>query len=190
MSQSLLLQITRESIVEVFEAQNTINKEKLIQDYPVLKETIASFVTIYLDDELRGEKGSIFPSKSLLDDIIHNAKVAAFEDPRFSPLKTSEYLHATIELSLLSPPKELHYTGLAEIQEQVISGSDGLIISLGQNQSAFLPQMWSKFPDFDTFFSHLLKEAGLSQNDMSSHPQVFTFQVEKQLDEPILKKER
>lgn len=187
MSQSLLLQIVRESITEVFEAQHTIDKEKLLNDYPVLNEPVASFVSIYLGDELRGTHGSIFPSRSLLDDIIHNAKAAAFEDPRFSALKTSEYLYATIELSLLTPPTQLQYTTTAEIKAQVRPQTDGMIISLGEKESAFLPQIWSQLEDFDTFFSQLIKEADISPNDISSHPQIFTFQIEKQTDEPILK---
>ena len=186
MSQSLLLQIARESITEVFEAKFTIDKEQLIHDYPVLKEPIASFVTIYLEDELRGSQGSVFPSQSLLEGIIYNAKAAAFEDERFTPLKTSEYLHAKIELSLLTPLVELRYTDVADIKAQVRSGVDGLVIVLADKQSAFLPQIWSQLNDFDSFFTHLLKEAGLSLEDIASHPKIFTFQVEKQIDEPVL----
>jgi len=187
MSQSLLLQIARESITEVFEAQNTIDRETLLKNYPVLNEPLASFVSIYLDEELRGAQGSVFPSRSLLDDIIHNAKSAAFEDPRFSPLKTSEYLHAKIELSLLTPPEELQYTTLAEIQSQVRPCIDGMIIALDEKRSAFLPQIWTQLEEFETFFSQLLKEADLSYDDLSSHPKIFTFQIEKQIDEPIIK---
>lgn len=186
MSQSLLLKIARESIAEVFEAQNTIKREDLFDAYPVLKESISSFVTIYLNDELRGSFGSIIPTRSLLDDIIHNAKAAAFEDTRFSPLKTSEYLRSTIELSLLTPPKELTYRSLEDLKRQVIPGEDGLIISLGDKQAAFLPQIWSQLKSFDEFFEHLLHEAGLHPNDLSKQPKIFTFQVEKQRDEPIL----
>lgn len=186
MSQSLLLKIVRESITEVFEARNTINREQLIQDYPVLQEPIASFVNIYLDDDLRGSHGSVFPAGSLLEGIIHNAKAAAFEDPRFSPLKTSEYLQAKIELSLLTPPKEISYQIIDEIKKQVTPNQDGLIISLGENHSAFLPQVWSQFNDFDSFFSRLLAEAELTLHDMGSHPKISIFQIEKQIDEPIL----
>ncbi len=186
MSQSLLLQIARESITEVFEAHNTIRKEELYRQYPVLKEYIASFVTIYLDDELRGSMGSIIPARPLLDDIIHNAKSAAFEDSRFSPLKTSEYLRSRLELSLLTEPKELAYDTIADIKRQTRCEEDGLIISLGEREAAFLPQIWSQLNDFDTFFSHLLREAGLTPEHMSEHPKVYTFQVEKQIDNPIL----
>jgi len=186
MSQSLLLQIARESITEVFEAQTTIKKEELYKQYPALKEHIASFITIYLDDELRGSMGSVLPTRPLLDDIIHNAKSAAFEDSRFTPLKTSEYLRSSLELSLLTEPKELSYDTIDDIKGQTRCGEDGLIITLGEKQAAFLPQIWAQLHDFDAFFSHLLQEAGLSTDQMQEHPQIFTFQVEKQIDKPIL----
>ncbi len=186
MSESLLLKIARESITEVFEAQNTIDREYLYKQYPVLKEPIASFVTIYINDELRGSMGSIIPSRPLLDDIMNNAKGAAFEDSRFTPLKTSEYLYSSIELSLLTEPKELAYDSLDDIKQQVSCGEDGLIISLGEHQAAFLPQIWTQLNSFDEFFSHLLHEAGLTRESMNEHPKVLTFQVEKQIDKPIL----
>ena len=40
--------------------------------------------------------------KPLLEDIIRNAKIAAFQDNRFSPLVTSEYLRTSVELILFS----------------------------------------------------------------------------------------
>lgn len=186
MSESLLLKIARESIAEVFEAQRTIKKQDLLETYPILKEPISSFVTIYINDELRGSSGSVISTRSLLDDIIYNAKAAAFEDERFAPLMTSEYLRATVELSLLTPPTELSYSTIEEIKEQVTSGEDGLIISHGDKQAAFLPQIWSQLKSFEAFFEHLLQEAGLHLDDLSAQPQIFIFQVEKQRDEPIL----
>ena len=185
MSQSLLLDIARESITEVFEAQNTIDKQKLIKDYPILAEPVASFITLYVNNELRGSSGSVFAEASLLEEIILHSKTAAFLDERFEPLRTSEYLKTIIELSLLTPLKELTYESLDDIKKAVIPKEDGVVIVLGEKQGAFLPQVWSQLSDFDTFFSHLLQESGLSSLD--EHPQVFTFQVEKQSDEPILK---
>ena len=184
MSQSLLLDIARESISEVFEAQNIIDKIQLLKDYPVLNEAVASFITIYIDNELRGSMGSVYAHKSLLEDIIFNAKAAAFEDERFEPLKTSEYLRSIIELSLLTPLTELKYKSIEDIKNSVNVGEDGIVIVLNDKQAAFLPQIWSQIPGFEEFFSHLLQESGLK--DLSNSPQVFTFQVEKQSDEPIL----
>ncbi len=186
MSQSLLLNIARESITEVLESQSTINRQALYQDYPVLKEHIASFISIYFNDELRGSMGSILPTRPLLDDIIHNAKSAAFQDPRFSPLKTSEYLQSSLELSLLTQPEELSYTCLEDIKKQVHAGEDGLIIKLGNKEASLLPQAWSQLESFEAFFSHLMHEADLNKDDINKHPQVLSFQVEKQIDKPIL----
>jgi len=97
---SVLLQLARDSIHEVFEAKRSINKQALIQEHPLLNEKIPTSVNIYLDDELRGSYTSNEPSKSLIEDIIHNAKKSAFEDKNFTPLSTSEYLSCEIELKL------------------------------------------------------------------------------------------
>jgi hypothetical protein len=53
--------------------------------------------------------------KSLLEDIIFNAKKAAFEDTRFAPITTSEYLSCEVEVVL--------YT-----QEGVMSEKDPAIL--------------------------------------------------------------
>jgi hypothetical protein len=100
---SPLLQLVRDSIEEVIEAKLIINRTALLEQYPVLEQNIASVVTLKIGDELRGEAGSKVTTKPLIDDIIFNAKVAAFQDERFTPISTSQYMHATIELTLLIP---------------------------------------------------------------------------------------
>ena len=50
----------------------------------------ACFVTLKMNNELRGCIGTIIPQTKLAEDIITNAKNAAFEDPRFSPLTMYE----------------------------------------------------------------------------------------------------
>lgn len=186
MSQSLLLKIARESITEVFEAQHTIDKTKLFEDYPVLKEPLAAFVSIYLDNELRGLSGSVNPSSSLLEEIIYHAKVAAFQDKHFAPLSVSQYLKSKIELSLLTPLHELNYTDIEDLRSKVTPAQDGLSISLGNKNAVLLPQFWSKLSSFDAFFEHLLAKAGLNKKDLDSYPKIYSFQVEKSHDEPIL----
>jgi AMMECR1 domain-containing protein len=103
MARSVLLQLARDSIQEVLELNQTIDKSKLIKEHPLLQEAAASSVNIYIDDELRGSCETKIPSYSLLDDIIINAKKAAFEDENFTPMTTSEYLHCEIELKLVTP---------------------------------------------------------------------------------------
>ncbi len=103
MSRSVLLQLARDSIQEVLESQRTINKTDLLKEHPLLNEKIATTVNIYLNNKLRGSYKSTSPSKSLLEDIIYNAKKSAFEDKNFKPITTSEYLSCEIELLLETP---------------------------------------------------------------------------------------
>jgi len=100
MARSVLLQLARDSIQEVLEAERTIKKQLLLSEHPLLCEIMATTVKIYIDEELRGESATIFPSFSLLEDIIKNAKIAAFGDKNFSPITTSQYLSCELELIL------------------------------------------------------------------------------------------
>jgi AMMECR1 domain-containing protein len=103
MSRSVLLQLARDSIAEVLEAQRTIDKKLLLEQHPLLAEKIATRVNLYIEDELRGSAYSKDANLSLLEDIIINAKKSAFEDLNFSPLSTSEYLSCELELILSTP---------------------------------------------------------------------------------------
>ena len=103
MPRSVLLQIARDSIAEVLQMQRTIDKKTLIQEHPLLDQKIATRVNLYINHELRGCAYSKDPSRSLLEDIIINAKKSAFEDENFSPLTTSEYLSCELELLLSTP---------------------------------------------------------------------------------------
>ena len=105
MIRSPLLQLVRDSIEEVIEARRIINRDELLRQYPILEQKIASIVTLKVEDELR-EARSEEALKPLIDDIIYNAKVAAFQDKKLSPITTAKYLHCSISLSLLIPDEE------------------------------------------------------------------------------------
>jgi AMMECR1 domain-containing protein len=103
MSRSVLLQLARDSIAEVLEAQRTIDRAALLEEHPLLHEQISSTVNIYLEQKLRGSCGSENSEASLLEGIVKNAKRAAFEDLNFKPISTSEYLDCEIEIVLDTP---------------------------------------------------------------------------------------
>jgi AMMECR1 domain-containing protein len=109
MSKSVLLTIARDSIEEVLQGQNSIKRDELLEQYPILCEPMATQITLYLGDKIRGVAKTQTPERSLLEDIIYNAKVAAFQNDNFDPLTTSEYLHVTILLTLFSPDGELSH---------------------------------------------------------------------------------
>jgi len=97
---SVLLQLARDSIQEVLQAENSIDKALLLNEHPLLNEKIPTTVKLYIDNELRGSYENRQAENSLLQEIIINAKKAAFEDSMFSPITTSEYLSCEIELVL------------------------------------------------------------------------------------------
>ncbi len=99
-SRSVLLQLARDSIQEVFEAQRTIDKASLIQKHPLLNEKISATINLYINQELRGSSSSSDANKTLIEEIIYNAKRSAFEDKNFTPLTTSEYLSCELEILL------------------------------------------------------------------------------------------
>jgi len=97
---SVLLQLARDSIQEVFEAKRTIKKDNLLIKHTLLNEKIPTTVNIYINNKLRGSSSSDTVHMNLLESIIDNAKKSAFEDKNFSPLTSSEYLSCEIELVL------------------------------------------------------------------------------------------
>ncbi len=115
MSRSVLLQLARDSIQEVYQAEITIDRTALLQEHPLLNETIATTVNLYIEKELKGSYSSQNSSASLLSNIIICAKKAAFEDKASSVLTTSEYLHCEVELILNTPDGEIAETDPAII---------------------------------------------------------------------------
>ena len=103
MSRSVLLQLARDSIAEVLQAQRTIDKKALLDEHPLLGEKIATTVNIYIEDELRGSAKSSLAQETLLNDIVRNAKRSCFEDKNFTPISTSEYLSCEVEVILTTP---------------------------------------------------------------------------------------
>ena len=103
MSRSILLQLARDSIQEVFQAEITIDRKALLQDNPLLNEKIQTTVNLLIDQELKGTHTSQNNSLPLLNNIILSAKKAAFEDSSSSILTTSEYLYCEIEIIINTP---------------------------------------------------------------------------------------
>ncbi len=99
MGQSVLLQLARDSISEVLQAQKIIDKDLLLKSYPLLHKQIATEIKIYLSNELRG-RYKTETSLSLIEAITVGAKRAAFQSKEFPPLQLSQYLRCEIELIL------------------------------------------------------------------------------------------
>ncbi len=174
----ILLSIARDAIKSRFEPDK-LDKSALLHAYPELEKMGACFVTLTQNGKLRGCIGSLSAHRSLLEDIVSNAKAAAFNDPRFEPLEKDELEKIKIELSLLTPPQLLEYRDTQELREKIRAGSDGVVLKAEYQQATFLPQVWEELKEFELFFAHLCQKAGLKANCLEEHPEIYTYQVEK-----------
>ncbi len=176
-----MVEIAKEAIREVFEKRPIIDRDKLLREHPELAQKGAAFVTLEKRHSLRGCIGSLIAHRMLLDDLIENAKAAAFNDPRFPPLTKEEFEDPglTVEISLLSEPKPLAYTDIDDLRRKIKQGYHGVILKLGASQATYLPQVWEQLPDFDAFFATLCQKAGLPGNCLQSHPEIYIYHAEK-----------
>ncbi len=145
----------------------------------VFQRTLGNFVTITIEGNLRGCIGHIIPRLPLIEGIRENAVNAAFRDPRFPPLTKDEFDRIEIEISILTPPKELPYTDAEDLLRKLRPGIDGLIIKKGVYEATFLPQVWEQLPRKEHFLSHLCLKAGLPDDSWKTEKlQVSTYQVQ------------
>ncbi|MCU0639323.1 MAG: AmmeMemoRadiSam system protein B [Candidatus Krumholzibacteria bacterium] len=127
-----------------------------IPDSPVLGEKRGGFVTLKKKGMLRGCIGYIEAVLPLVETIAEMAESAAFRDPRFPELGERELAEVTIEISVLSPIREI------EDPSEVIVGKHGLIISRDGRRGLLLPQVATEWKwDRETFLSQTCVKAGL-----------------------------
>lgn len=130
-----------------------------------LAEPGASFVTLHEAGRLRGCIGTLEPYCSLGDDVVNNARAAAFHDPRFPPVTVSEYARIDLEVSVLSATEPLACTDEADLLAQLRPGVDGLVLEGERRRGTFLPQVWEQLPRPAEFVDRLKVKAGFSARD-------------------------
>ncbi len=148
-----LVSIARNSI----KSSLGINKEtKLsIPLNPVFHSKCGAFVTLTLNNNLRGCIGYIISEKPLYQIITDSAKHAAFEDPRFNPITKEEFTDVKIEISILSEPFAM------KEYEDIEIGTHGLILE-EPRRALLLPQVPLEHKmNREQFLSALCRKAGL-----------------------------
>ncbi len=167
-----LLSIAREAI------RCALRGVPLIRVTPVhaaLQKPSGAFVTIYVDDHLRGCIGYVEPVFPLADVVAEVATKAAAHDVRFVPLEAAELDHASISISVLTLPRRIQ--SFDEIQV----GLHGLIIENGIHKGLLLPQVavehhWGR----DAFLDAVALKAGLhagAWRDPESVISIFSAEV-------------
>lgn len=179
MNEKLLLGIVNDSIKEDFDTSFNINKKALLDKYSFLNSCEATFVTITLNNKLRGCMGTLSSHRSLLEDLINNAKAAAFSDFRFARLSEEEFKNIKIEISILTKPILLEYIDISALKEKIIPFKHGVIIEYENKRATFLPQVWEQLDNFEFFFEHLLLKANLDISVFDKNALIYTYESKK-----------
>lgn len=132
-----------------------------------------AFVTIHCRGELRGCLGRIETTAPLGDTVVSLAAAVADSDPRFAPVEAVELSHIDIEISVLTPEREVR--SIAEIEV----GRHGLIVEQGHRRGLLLPQVaveqrW----DRETFVSHTCRKATLAPDAWRHGARLFVFEAQ------------
>lgn len=143
-----------------------------------------TFVTLKLNNQLRGCIGNITAVGSIWNSIKDNAVSAAFHDHRFSPLTEKEFGETRLSVSILTEPSPLSFKDSVDLCRKIRPNIDGVILRQGRCSATFLPQVWEQLPRVEDFLSHLCLKAGLSQNCWKNEDvEVQTYQVQSFTEE-------
>ena len=160
-------------------ARKTISRIFLTDTVPLargfnsnLLEPRGVFVTLKKRGELRGCIGRIIGDEPLCKLVGTMAIQAAFNDRRFSPLTSDELNDIEIEISVLTPMKQV-----ADAADIVV-GRDGVLLSKDGHSAVFLPQVsteqgWAR----EEMLDNLCLKAGLKAGSWKEGAQLSTFQA-------------
>jgi AmmeMemoRadiSam system protein A len=146
-------------------------------DLDFLARPGAAFVTLTQAGDLRGCIGSLEAWRPLGEDVRSNAVAAATRDPRFAPLRPEELAWTRFEVSVLSTPEPVEFTGRADLLRQLRPGVDGLILEERGRRGTFLPQVWDQLPAPEAFLEHLVRKAHLPPGYWSEDMQIQRYTV-------------
>lgn len=127
---------------------------------PQLLANAGAFVTLNINNMLRGCIGYIEPIYPLFETVCQVSVEAAFHDPRFRPLTKEELLPLDIEISVLYPPYDI--SGY----EEIIIGKHGLILDEPKHRALLLPQVAVEHHmDVNQFLTALCEKAWINPKE-------------------------
>jgi len=166
---ALLLKLAHASI------ESSVEGRELRLEPPCahLAEPRGVFTTIYLQRELRGCVGYVFPVAPLYRAVAETARAAASEDTRFLPVSRDEAYALEVSLSVLSRLQPIE-------PAHVEIGRHGLMVSMAGHRGLLLPQVPTEHHwDRVTFLEQTCRKAGLPLDawKMGATLEAFTAEV-------------
>lgn len=132
-----------------------------------------AFVSIFWRGELRGCLGRLKSNLPIRRIVFQLAQAVADSDPRFDKVTPFELPEIALEISVLTPEREI--TSVEEIEV----GRHGLIVEHGTNRGLLLPQVPTKQEwDRDTFLDHTCLKAGLDAGAWRRGVRIFIFEAQ------------
>ncbi len=174
--QNQLLDLARQTIGRVLKGRAPPPPLERVTD-PALHEPGASFVTLYLENALRGCVGSLEALQPLARDVAANALAAAFRDPRFDPLEQTDFARTRIHLSVLDEPEPVAFRDEEELLGKLRPLRDGLVLTAGERRATFLPAVWEQLPDPREFLERLRHKAGLPEDFPLTRARIERYEV-------------
>lgn len=151
--QELLFQVARNSIKARLRGEQAALPQATS---PILQQPRGVFVTLHRHGRLRGCIGYLEAVKPLLAAVQEMAVAAAFNDPRFPPLREEELADLELEISVLSPMRQIKHI------EEIEVGRHGLYLEQGLCRGLLLPQVATEYGwDRLTFLKQTCLKAGL-----------------------------
>jgi MEMO1 family protein len=131
------------------------------------------FVTLRKRGELRGCIGQMVPDRPLRVLVGSMALASAFEDPRFGKVRADELKDIAVEISVLTPFKEVAGPGA------IVVGRDGVLLQKDRRSAVFLPQVateehWTR----DEMLDNLCLKGGLREGCWRTGAKLSTFQAD------------
>lgn len=122
----------------------------------------AAFVSLHgPGGRLQGCIGTLEPHRSLADDVDHNARAAAFHDPRGRRLTLDDVDVLDVEVTVLGPLEPIVAASEDAACAALRPGRDGVVLAWRAHRATFIPQMWAHFADATALLAELKLKAGL-----------------------------
>ena len=100
-----------------------------------LERRCGAFVSLYVDQKLRGCIGTFSEEEALYKNVKNMAVSAATDDSRFTSIHPNELPRLELEISILTPRQRINDPS------EIVIGKHGIYIKLGSNRGTLLPQV-------------------------------------------------